>query len=439
MPRPRKQIVDDSRSDIYHCISRTVRQAFLLSFERAPASGDPAGSAMVIDDHRRDWLVERIETLASIFAVDCITSAIMSNHLHMLLRTLPELVEHWSDAEVAYRWLLLHPPRAARCRQGLPKDGPPSRDEVQDILADSKRVRKLRERLSSLSWYMKELKEWLAKKSNREEGRHGAFWEERFSSRRAAGASGLLACAGYIDLNPVAARIAPDPLCARYTGVQAHVRRAGRAGNPEAHELWSRIIAQSSKADTSEDSIAESDLEAFASMFDDAMFTASVPARRESYGVADEWDLYVAPPSVDDGEGTETPETAAVETPRRPRPVPSESLLDMSLGAYFRRLRLMADLSRVKGDEKRESKQADARRRQARNIREADERAIVELATAMTGETSERALDGLGEMLSLPTLRGSIIGEPSSVIAERDRRGARCVRMAMRPGRSTDP
>jgi hypothetical protein len=45
--------------------------------------------------------------LASVFAIDCLTFAVLSNHLHLILRSRPDIVRGWSDQEVAKRWLRL--------------------------------------------------------------------------------------------------------------------------------------------------------------------------------------------------------------------------------------------------------------------------------------------------------------------------------------------
>ena len=63
------------------------------------------------------------------FSIGCATSpgssasevcgyAIMSNHLHLVLRNRPDSVEQWSDAEVALRWRKLF--RTVTIRLGGP-------------------------------------------------------------------------------------------------------------------------------------------------------------------------------------------------------------------------------------------------------------------------------------------------------------------------------
>ena len=62
-------------------------------------------------DHRREWIRRRLEVLASVFGIDVLTYAILSNHMHLVLRTRPDVVATWSDREVAERWLRLFPGR----------------------------------------------------------------------------------------------------------------------------------------------------------------------------------------------------------------------------------------------------------------------------------------------------------------------------------------
>jgi len=72
MPVARKHLVDNSVPGYFHCISRCVRRAFLC--------GDDA-------EHRRDWVRDAIRTAAAAFAVDVLAYAVMSNLLHLVIRT----------------------------------------------------------------------------------------------------------------------------------------------------------------------------------------------------------------------------------------------------------------------------------------------------------------------------------------------------------------
>src|SRR5258705_2794614 len=106
MSTPRSQLVDESVTPWYHCVSRCVRRARLCG-------GDHA--------HRKDWIVARLRELVEIFAIHCGGFAVMDNHLHLLLRLDSAQVRAWSDQEVARRGLALFPLRDVP-GQALPVD-----------------------------------------------------------------------------------------------------------------------------------------------------------------------------------------------------------------------------------------------------------------------------------------------------------------------------
>ena len=87
-----------------------------------------------------------------------------------------------------------------------------------------------RERLQSLSWFMKCLKEPLARMANREDNVRGAFFEERFKSIAILDEEALLAACVYIDLNPVAAGIAQTPEKSPHTSIKQRVEHVEVAG-----------------------------------------------------------------------------------------------------------------------------------------------------------------------------------------------------------------
>ena len=67
----RHQQISLEHTHYYHCISRCVRRAFLCGSD--PLTGFNF-------EHRRQWIVDRIKLMCSVFAVDLCAYAIMNNH-----------------------------------------------------------------------------------------------------------------------------------------------------------------------------------------------------------------------------------------------------------------------------------------------------------------------------------------------------------------------
>jgi REP element-mobilizing transposase RayT len=191
----RREVVDEGSRGVYHCMARCVRRAFLCGWD-AYSGRD--------FEHRKSWVQQRLETLAGCFGLEVFAYAVMSNHLHVVVRNRPDVAAGWSPEEVAGRWLKVFPKR--RTKEGLPAR--PSEAEIAAIVGDPERVAELRGRLSSISWFMKSLNEWVARRANREDRCRGRFWEGRFKCQLLADEAAILACMAYVDLNPVRAGMA---------------------------------------------------------------------------------------------------------------------------------------------------------------------------------------------------------------------------------------
>jgi hypothetical protein len=226
MTSPRRDIVDPDAVAIYHCIARCVRRAFLC--------GNDFYSKRSYE-HRRLWIRERLAFLVSVFSIELITYAVMSNHLHSLIQTRPDLAREWSAHEVAYRWLKLFPKK-----KSLDPRGEPAEHEIKKIASDPKLVEKYRARLSSVSWFNRCLNENIAVRANREDECTGRFWEGRFKCQRVSELVAVLLCSAYIDLNPVRAGTAESLENSDHTGIQDRIHEhIGRI--PKRCKDWARV------------------------------------------------------------------------------------------------------------------------------------------------------------------------------------------------------
>lgn len=209
MPIPRKYLVDSESAGFYHCISRCVRRAFLCGDD--PVSGRNC-------DHRKSWLEKRMLELADIFAVSLYAYAVMDNHYHLVLRVEPKLPLEWTDEQVAERWLLAYPGQLDK-----PENSQLRELKKQAILADAQRLKKYRQRLGSLSWFMSRLNEPLAKLSNQEDSVKGRFWESRFQSIPLLDETAVLACMAYVDLNPIRAGLIQELENSLHTSIRKRI------------------------------------------------------------------------------------------------------------------------------------------------------------------------------------------------------------------------
>lgn len=188
----RREIVRKGQPGIYHVWSRCVRQAYLMG--KDPHTGKPL-------DHRRQWVKDRLRLLVASFAIDVGFLGVMSNHLHLVLRAMPRLVKRMGKRELARRWLRVYPGKRVLDDQWIE----PTEEQIKALAKDKKKIEVIRGRLSDVSWFMAALSEYIARRSNAEDGCTGRFWEGRFSCREIKTERALLICGIYVDLNQIRA------------------------------------------------------------------------------------------------------------------------------------------------------------------------------------------------------------------------------------------
>ena len=192
---------------IVHVMNRTVRRCFLLGYD--PVSGRN-------HDHRKVWIDEQLVHQAKHFGIDLLCQAIMANHLHLVLRSRPDVVQEWNSEEVARRWLMLCPERRDENRRPLT----PTEFEINRLVNNKEKLAAVRSRLSDVSWWMRLLCQNIAQRANREDGEVGKFWQARYRAVRLLDEIAILSCAAYVDLNPIRAAMAQTIANSDFTSAQ---------------------------------------------------------------------------------------------------------------------------------------------------------------------------------------------------------------------------
>ena len=223
MAIPRSEIVDLDLTKLYHCISRCCRHAHLM------------GEGY---EHRKTWVEERMEFLTEVFAVGIAGYAVLDNHIHTVVRLEGlEMAKTWSQQEVARRWAKLYPPRNKK-RKPLADIQPWIKEKVKD----KEWIEKTRKRLANLGWFMKCLKEPLARQANEEDGVTGAFFEGRYKSIALLDRESILAVMAYVDLNIVAAGIADLPEDSDHTSIVKRLENCcGKGQTPTLREALEQV------------------------------------------------------------------------------------------------------------------------------------------------------------------------------------------------------
>ena len=190
MPRVSRMVVTDpGQKAAYHVISRTA------------LDGLPFGKV------EKDELVRIIQRLSAVYAVGVLGFVIMGNHFHLLVEVSPGAMV--CDDEVRRRFQLLYG-EDAECPEG--------------------RIGDYRERFSSLSAYVKDIKQSFSHFYNKRKKRKGTLWGERFKSVIVQQGNTLINCLAYIDLNAVRAGIVKRPEDYRWCSIGYHVQTGNKDG-----------------------------------------------------------------------------------------------------------------------------------------------------------------------------------------------------------------
>jgi len=208
----------------YHCMSRVVDKRFIFN------------------ELEKNTFRKMMRKLEQFLGVEVVTFCLMSNHFHLLVRvpdreTMPELTEEQllELLPVLYSGNLVTDVRQELDRARNSGDERWTREILERYEA----------RRGNLSVFLKELKQRFTQWYNRENGRRGTLWEDRFKSVLVEGSeNALLTMAAYIDLNPVRAGMVSDPKDYRWCGYAEAV-----AGNRLARKGLCTILKQTTYAE----------------------------------------------------------------------------------------------------------------------------------------------------------------------------------------------
>ena len=156
MTTARKNLIDPASTPYYHCMARCVRRAFLCGKDNFSGKNY---------EHRRQWMVDRLNQLTAVFAIEICSYAVMSNHYHVVLHIHREQGKGWDTRDVLQRWTQLFSGHVL-VQRFL------ANDEMSkaELLRVEEFAEEYRCRLLDISWFMRCLNEYLAREANKEDG-----------------------------------------------------------------------------------------------------------------------------------------------------------------------------------------------------------------------------------------------------------------------------
>jgi len=182
MPRTSRLIIPEQKA-VYHVMSRTALDGFPLK------------------DVEKDFMLDMIKKFSTLYFTEILGFCLMGNHFHLLVKMIPE--NNFTDEEIQNRFEAFYGDSREFAESHLPY---------------------WREKLSSLSEFMREIKVGFARYYNRRHNRRGYFWGDRFKSVIVDKGETLVNCLAYIDLNPLRAGLVDRPEDYRWNSLGYHLQ-----------------------------------------------------------------------------------------------------------------------------------------------------------------------------------------------------------------------
>jgi putative transposase len=182
MPRTTRLLINDETA-VYHVMSRTALDGFPLG------------------DVEKDFMLNLIRRYSELYLVEILGFCLMGNHFHILVKMIPEY--KYTDEDIKKRY------------ENFYGD--------ERVFADGW-IPSLREKLSNLSEFVREIKVGFTRYYNKRHHRRGYFWGDRFKSVIVEKGETLINCLAYIDLNPLRADLVEHPEDYRWNSLGYHVQ-----------------------------------------------------------------------------------------------------------------------------------------------------------------------------------------------------------------------
>jgi REP element-mobilizing transposase RayT len=180
-------MVNNEETTVYHVMSRTALDGFPLG------------------DIEKDFMIDLIKRYSGLYFVEILGVCIMGNHFHLLLKMFPEY--KFNAEEIEKRFVAFYGDER----------------EFADGLIPS-----LRQKLSNLSEFVREIKVGFARYYNKTHHRRGYFWGDRFKSVIVDKGETLVNCLAYIDLNPLRAGLVERPEDYRWNSLGYHLQSGNK-------------------------------------------------------------------------------------------------------------------------------------------------------------------------------------------------------------------
>jgi len=182
MPRTSRMIIAGEKA-VYHVMSRTALDGFPLK------------------DVEKDFMLDLVKRFSSLYFTEILGFCLMGNHFHLLVKMIPE--NRFTDEQIQKRFERFYGDNRGFAEGQIPY---------------------LREKLSSLSEFMRVIKVGFARYYNRRHNRRGYFWGDRFKSVIVDKGETLVNCLAYIDLNPLRAGLVDRPEDYRWNSLGYHLQ-----------------------------------------------------------------------------------------------------------------------------------------------------------------------------------------------------------------------